>query len=188
MSVLIKRFDESLRSDFYRVHSEEHGCGWCFCVAWWVPTWEGWSDRSTEQNLDLRESLLLEGEYDGYMLYEFEQPIGWCQVGPHKRLKKLVEQFSLNDRDDVWAITCFLISPQFRNRGIASSLLDGVLKDIKSRGAKKVLAFPKNGRDLDDLELWNGPLSMYIRAGFTIWKDDPVRPVLMMNLENNKAK
>jgi GNAT superfamily N-acetyltransferase len=185
MHLEVKRFSPDLRSDFFRLHSEENGCGWCFCTAWWVPTWDGWSERTTEQNREFRENLLESGEYDGYILYENEHPIGWCQAGPHNRLKKLVKQFSLDERDDVWAITCFLISPQFRNRGMAYTLLEGVLKNIKTRGAKKVLAFPKVGQGLDELSLWNGPLSMYIRAGFFVSQDDPHRPVLMMNLKNN---
>lgn len=80
MGTRVKRVDESLRSDFFHVHSEKYGCGWCFCVAWWVPTWEGWSERTREQNRELRETLLESGEYDGYILYGDEHPIGWCQV------------------------------------------------------------------------------------------------------------
>jgi predicted GNAT family acetyltransferase len=100
-------------------------------------------------------------------------------------LKKLVQQFSLDEGEQVWAITCFLIPPQFRNKGMAYTLLEGILKDVKTRGAKKVLAFPKVGQGLDDLALWNGPLSMYIRAGFIVSQDDNQRPVLVMNLEDS---
>ncbi|MCK5645544.1 MAG: GNAT family N-acetyltransferase [Anaerolineales bacterium] len=182
MSLNVKRFDESLRSDFFHVHSEKLGCGWCFCVAWWVPSWEGWSERTAEENRKLREVLLESGEYDGYILYDDEQPIGWCQVGTHKRLNKLVSQFSLDHGEDVWAITCFLIAPSYRRRGMANALLEGVLQDLETRGVRTVLAFPKVDPNLDELALWNGPLSLFLRAGFTRFRDDPHRPIFMMDL------
>lgn len=182
MQVEVRRFSPDLRSDFFRLHSEEHGCGWCFCTAWWVPTWDGWSDRSAEENKRLREKLLDQGEYDAYLLYSEDQPIGWCQVGLHERLEKLVKQFSLPPTDSVWAITCFLIVPHYRRQGMASHLLAKIVEDLKIRGAKSVLAFPKAGLSIDQLDMWNGPLAMYLDAGFSIWKDDPSRPILQMVL------
>ena len=104
----VRRLTAELVDDFFRLHSEENGCGWCCCVAWWVPTWEGWGDRSANENRALREKLFKQGEYDGYLLYVDDEPVGWCQVGPRDRLEKLVGQFSLAPDPSAWAITCFL--------------------------------------------------------------------------------
>lgn len=43
-------------------------------------------------------------------------------------------------------------------------------------------AFPKRGEGLDPGDLWNGPEALLRRAGFTVARDDPVRPVLAMDL------
>jgi GNAT superfamily N-acetyltransferase len=180
-----KRFNPALREDFFRLHSEENGCGWCFCAAWWVPTWEGWSDRIVEENRELRNELLEQGHYDGYLLYSEDQPIGWCQVGKTGRLEKLVEQFSLFEVKEAWAISCFLIAPQFRGQGMASFMLKEIIEDLQGRGAESVLAFPKAETGLDQLDMWNGPLAMYLEAGFSIWKEDPIRPVLLLDLIND---
>ena len=48
--------------------------------------------------------------------------------------------------------------------------------------ARRVEAFPKRGEGLDPGDLWNGPEALLRRAGFTVAREDPVRPVLAMDL------
>ncbi len=176
----VHRFDPSHRADFFRLHSEANGCGWCFCVAWWAPTWDGWGERTTEENRALRKLLLDRGEYDGYLMYVNDAPVGWCQVGPRDRLDKLVRQFDLAPDPDIWAVTCFQIAPAYRRQGLAALMLQEVLRDLRERGVRRVEAFPKRGESLDAADLWNGPESMFRAAGFRVIRDDPQRPVLAL--------
>ena len=173
----VERFCAERREDFYRAHGD-----WCFCVAWHVPTWDGWGDRTAEQNRGLRERLCDSGEYDGYLLYDGDEPVGWCQVGPRDRLAKLRTQFALEPAPENWAITCFQIHPDHRRRGCARRLLTAVLADLRARGVACVEAFPKRGPDLDVDDLWNGPEAMFLAAGFTVTRDDDARPVLIIEL------
>ncbi len=53
----VVRFDTSRREDFFRLHSDANEAGWCQCVAWWVPSWDGWADRTAEENRRLRDEL-----------------------------------------------------------------------------------------------------------------------------------
>jgi GNAT superfamily N-acetyltransferase len=177
----VVRFDGSRRADFFQLHSDANGHGWCFCVAWWVSTWEGWGERTATENRKLRDSLCDRNEYDGYLLYVDGAPGGWCQVGPRDRLEKLVRQFQLSPDSKTWAITCFFIAPTHRRQGLASYLLEAMLEDLCTRGVKRVEAFPKRGAG-DVREMWNGPELMFLEAGFKIIKDDPKRPVLMKEL------
>jgi GNAT superfamily N-acetyltransferase len=178
----VRRFEAALRGDFYRLHSERNDAGWCFCVAWWVPTWEGWGARSTVENRQLRDSLCDRGEYDGYLLYVDDTPGGWCQAGPRDRIAKLARQFDLAPDPAAWAITCFQIAPAYRGQGLATFLLGEVLSDLRMRGVRRVEAFPKRGTDLDVDDLWNGPEAMFRAAGFAAVRDDPRRPVLAIEL------
>jgi GNAT superfamily N-acetyltransferase len=182
MQTTIHRFDPGRRADFFRLHNEAHEAGWCFCVAWWVASWEGFGERTAEDNRVLRDSLLDRGEYDGYLLYADGVPAGWCQVGPRDRLGKLVQQFGLDPDPATWAITCFLIAPAWRGQGLATRLLEGVLADLVGRSVRRVEAYPKRGPDLDALDLWTGPEALFQRAGFRVVRDDPQRPVLALEL------
>lgn len=147
-------------------------------MAWWVPSWEGWGERTAEENRALREQLLARGEYDGYLLYDGGDPIAWCQVGRRDRLEKLVRQFGLEPDRDAWAITCFEVARERRRQGVASLLLRRVLEDLRARRVTRVQAFPRRGSELAAGELWTGPESMFRRAGFAVVRDDPDRPVL----------
>ena len=183
MSVMrrVLPFDASRRRDFFALHCPANGLGWCSCVAWWVPTWEGWSERSAEENRRLREALCDRGEYDGYLLYADGEATGWCQVGPRDRLEKLVRSYALAADPDTWAITCFVIAPGHRRRGMARFLLDQVLVDIRERGVRRVEAFPRRDGDSEG-ELWTGSEALFRDAGFRVTRDDPARPVLALEL------
>jgi len=178
----VYRLDESRKGDFYKLHSALNGAAWCFCVAWWVPTWEGWPERQAMQNRQLRERLFKDGEYDGYLLYVNDKPVGWCQVGSRDRLEKLVKQFDLSPSPQTWAITCFLIAPAYRRRGLACYMLSEILKDLKKRNVKRVEAFPKTGSDCQTEDLWTGPAKIFLEAGFKTIDDDPEKIVMALEL------
>jgi len=181
----IQRLDRERCADFRRVHAREHGTDFCQCVAWWVATWEEWGGRSAEQNCRLREELFERGEFDGYIQYEDGEPIAWCQVGPRDRLAKLVRTFDLEPDPTTWAITCFLVIPGHRRSGVASRLLAAVLADLPSRGARRVEAVPRRpvaGKELDELDLWNGAEQMFLRAGFELVKEGTPRALLALDL------
>jgi len=101
------------------------------------------------------------------------------------RLEKLVGQFQLAPDPATWAITCFQIAPAHRRQGLASYLLDEALRDLRTRGARRVEAFPKRGAELAADDLWNGPEAMFRTAGFVVVRDDPQRPVLALKLSDS---
>jgi len=173
----VHRVDADRRADFHAVHAGEDG--WCACVAWWVPTWDGWMDRSAEENRALRDSLFDRGEYDGYLLYLDGHPVGWCQVGPRDRLEKLRTQLALAPDPRAWAITCFLITGRERRRGLAAHLLREVLTDLARRGVGRVEAYPRADDPGDPGELWTGPRAMYRAAGFRPEGGDARRTILV---------
>ena len=176
-----RRLSAAARADFLRIHDDEHDAGWCHCVAWWVETWNGWGDRTADQNRALRGDLFARGEYDGYLLYERGDPIGWCQVGPRDRLRKLALQMRLESDPFTWAITCFVVVPSARRRGVATRLLSEVLRDLPSRGARRVEAYTRRSAD-EEAELWNGPEAMFRAAGFELVEDLEPRAVFALEL------
>jgi len=182
MKYTTRRIDASNRRDFFELHCEGNDAGWCNCIAWWVPTWDGWGERTAEENKRLRESLFDRGEYDGYLIYADGLPAGWCQVGRRDRLEKLTRQLALAPDADVWAITCFMIAPAHRRTGLAGRLLADVLRDLRERGAARVEAFPKRGADLEVEDLWTGPESLFTNAGFTLLRDHDRFPILSLDL------
>jgi ribosomal protein S18 acetylase RimI-like enzyme len=166
--VLVRPLTPELVPDFFVVQDDDPGspgCGWCHCVAWYVPTWDGWTDRTAAQNRALRDSLFARGEYDGYLIHVAGVPAGWCQVGLRDRLPKLVRTYGLDPDPDVYAVSCFEMRPAFRGRGFAHRLLAGVVDDLARRGVAHVQAFPRPSRE------WTGPQSLFEKAGFVVERE-----------------
>jgi hypothetical protein len=61
-------------------------------------------------------------------------------------------------------------------------MLEMILADLRRNGIKIVEAYPKRGSDFDALDLWNGPETMFISAGFEFIKEVAQRAVLRMAL------
>ena len=176
----VERLSSDNIDDFFKVHSGK--CGWCYCTAWWVPMWEGWTARRDEENRQSRLDLFKKGEFDGYILHVDNQPVGWCQVGKRDRLNKLIKQYNLEPNPEVWAITCFMIRPEFRKQGLARYMLKVILEDLESRGVRMVQTFPNRTKSNESGAHWKGPEKMYSEVGFKTERDDPNHPILSMRL------
>lgn len=184
MKLAVHRLSAELRGDFYRLHSIANGCDWCCCAAWWVPTWEGFSDNTAEENRRVRDELLDADEYDGYLGYLDEAPVAWLQVGQRDRLSKLVHQYALEPDPEVWAITCLLVVPAYRHQRMAEQLLAHVVDDLRNEGVKCLEAFPRRGEGRDDGEVWTGPERLYTSAGFIVVRDHHEWPIMRLDLEH----
>ena len=181
MAYRVERFGPTTREDFRRLHSDGNGAGWCRCVAWWVPTWDQWGERTAQENASLREALCDAGEYDGLVAYDGRDPVGWCQLGLRDRLEKLVLQFELAPEPRTWAVSCFLVSPSHRGCGVASALLEAAIQAARAGGADQLEGYPRTTAD-DPGELWTGPEALFVRAGFTNVRDLPPRRFYRLGL------
>ena len=182
MDINVRQLSNSLKEDFYQVHSD-NGCGgWCFCSAWYIPTWEGFGDRTTEQNKAVREELFARGISDGYIVYVDEVPSGWVRVGLRDDTSKLINQFGLEPDPEMWAITCMALTPKLQGQGLAHEIFRLILDDLRVRGVKRIQAFPKSNMGLSKEEIWTGPISVFEKAGFVVIKPHERRPVLELKL------
>ena len=181
MTIRIEPFGAGRRADFRALHSDANEAGWCRCVAWWVPTWDGWGERTAEENAALRETLCDGGEYDGLLAYECDGPVGWCQLGPRDRLRKLVGDLELDPEPAVWAVTCFLVPPRMRRRGVAAALLAAAVDAARDGGASRLEGYPRTVAE-EPGEMWTGPLELYLRAGFRPVQPGSPRSVVALQL------
>lgn len=153
--------------------------GWCFCVAWWVPHWVGFNERSAEENRALRESLLAVGIGDGWLAVQGEQTVGWCQGGPRDQLGRIAFYYKRPPDPDCWAIGCVQVPHELRRQGVARALLEGAIEQMRAAGARRVEAYPrldKTEGPADPADLWPGPLALYRSLGFrVIGRKGPVR-------------
>jgi len=136
----------------------------CYCAERLVADYES---RTKEQNRALRSQLILSAKANGLVAYRLGRVVGWCHAAPKSEL------LNVDGPKDpkVGAIVCFVVAPDQRRQGVATTLLEAALDHLRRRGMTAVEAYPFLG-EIDPAR-WTqinyvGPLSMYLKAGFEI--------------------
>jgi ribosomal protein S18 acetylase RimI-like enzyme len=163
----------------------------CHCQYWhFAGDKNAWLERlfhAPEQNRELFvESLAAaQGELRGVVALQGEQAVGWLKLCPAERVPKLYDQRLYRGlpalsgpREGVLTVGCLLVDEEFRRRGVARALVDQAIVLAEARGARCIEAFPRRAELAGPAELWTGPFSVFVRAGFSIISDFGPYPVL----------
>jgi GNAT superfamily N-acetyltransferase len=164
----------------FRTLMERSGdeCRSCLCTVYHVPSWENHSLAGP-----CRERLIAEGPCDGFLLYEGGAAVGWCQAAPRERFALMDRHAGAGGRPGDWAVTCLVLAPEARRKGRAHDLLRLVLEEARRRGARRVQAVAcRYGPDEDTSASIEFPESLCRRAGMTLERDHPMRPVYVLDI------
>ena len=176
MDVTIKQLAPALRRDFYEVmHRGTAESAECLCTAYQVSDWSDESARAAFRN-----GIFESGRSDGYLMYVGGIPAGWCQCAPLESFAGLAGK---QVEPGTWAITCMVLLPEWRGKGMAHHMFQLVLENLRRRGANRVRAYghrlgPDYSSPLDEL-----PERVCTRAGMTLERDHPECPVYSLRLE-----
>lgn len=125
--------------------SGETGC--------WCQPWRGFDTKArsggkTRRQL-LREQMLAGPPSPGYLAYLEDLAVGWVGVSVRTATPRLVNSRTIPWIDDrpYWSIGCFQVRPGHRRRGIARTLLSGVIDAARQAGAPGVEAYPIDPQD-----------------------------------------
>lgn len=150
---------------------EKHSGIWggCWCVAFHRKPGEDWNERTAEQNMRLKEELVMAGRTHNALVYDGGAVVGFCQFGPPAELPSRMGGYArlglvLPD----WRIPCFFVDRDHRRDGVARAALEGALRLIARRGGGTVDGYPisVHREDYGSSFLWGGTESMFARAGF----------------------
>ncbi len=185
--LVVKELTPSLRDDFllffdHVAFADNPDWGDCYCTMYYRPPEEGlapgqskedWMANSAAENRRLASNSVAEAKVHGFLAYDNGKPVAWCNAGPRRNYPALSQfPFSPGYGDDerVGSIVCFVIACTHRNQGIASRLLDTACEKFSQDGLRFAEAYPvKNAESAADN--FQGPLSMYLKAGFTKHRD-----------------
>jgi GNAT superfamily N-acetyltransferase len=164
----------------------------CWCQ-WFRLRRPGYYDTSAEQRRAALQSQTAAPVPPGVLAYdEVGEPAGWCAVAPradYPRLTTYRVAAASDDEDGLWAVTCFVVRVGARRKGLAEVLLDGAVDLARRHGARAVEAYPLDTtvRSASAAELFHGPLSVFLRAGFREvgGRRAPSRPVVRLALEGS---
>lgn len=125
-----------------------------------------------ESNRSAVIDLINENKLTGYLVFENDQPVGWCNANNRLNYQKLLRDYDLIDHPDdkVCSIVCFLIHPDYRRQGISQTVLEKIIQDYSDTDYDYIEAYPKKG-DVSYDSNFKGPLQLYKSADFKIHKE-----------------
>jgi len=151
--------------------SDNRGWSSCYCQCFYEDhTKIKWSARTAADNRASAIDRIDRGAMQGLLAYDGGQVVGWCNAAARPLLHALDAEPMAN-ADQVGTILCFLVAPQARGQGMATQLLGAACEYLQSLGLLWVEANPRTGAT-GSAENHYGPLSMYLKAGFTIERTD----------------
>jgi len=91
------------------------------------------------------------------------------------------------DRENVYAVGCCYVAETERGRGVARALLGAAIDAVRTAGGSALEAFPRGAPSdgaerLRPDEIWMGPESLFLQAGFAKVSDFRPYPVLRLHL------
>ena len=150
----------------------------CYCMERLV---DDYDSRTRQQNRESRSELIRSAKANGLVAYRLGRVVGWCHAAPKNELVNIE-----GDKDPkVGAIVCFVVAPDQRRQGVATTLLDAALEHLRKRGMTAAEAYPFLG-EIDPARWaqsnYVGPLSMYVKAGFEVAEKHDEYAVVRMPL------
>jgi ribosomal protein S18 acetylase RimI-like enzyme len=111
--------------------------------------------------------MLDKGNIRGYLAFDGDISIGWCNAADIDSYKGFVPDFA---RDNMCgktiSIVCFEIAPEYRGQGIASAFIEQVCVDAKAKGYVAVEGYAKVIEHREEYD-FTGPIHLYEKAGFS---------------------
>lgn len=156
--------------DFFDTRAFTDHPGWaaCYCRYYHFGKTEAeWGQCSAEENRSCSAEMIEEGKMCGYVALCEGKIVGWCNVNDKKAYAALEQQ---EGEEKILAITCFIIDPFHRHKGLAKSLLEKIMTDAHTEGYQSIEAEPPKKSD-NPYSNYKGPLKMYKQKGFSEIKD-----------------
>ena len=110
--------------------------------------------------------MLNKNQIHGYLAYDGELSIGWCNAADMESYAGFVPEFARkNTCGKTISIVCLEITPEYRGMGIASALIDRICHEGKMKGYSAVEGYPKISENSNAFD-YQGSVFLYQKNGF----------------------
>lgn len=169
MKFTFKPLTEKTWNDFENLFGERGACGGCWCMSWRLKSSE-FEEQKGAGNKKAMLGLVKKNEQIGIIAYLGKQPIGWCAAAPREKFIRLDNSRVLKRIDDeqVWSITCFFITKEFRRKGLSTELLNAVINFCKKKKVEILEGYPTvpYNKNIPAAFAWTGIPISFEKAGF----------------------
>lgn len=183
-AVRVEPVTPELWPDLVTVMGTRGDPSWCWCQFFRLRG-KAWRDATKPENKAALCEQVESPTPPGVIAYRGDEPAGWCAVGPKSDYPRLLaSRTSAGETAGIWAVTCFVVRVGHRRQGVARALLDGAVALARSRKASAVEGYAVDASkrsSVSSAELFHGPLTLFIDAGFTeVSRPSPARAVMRL--------
>jgi len=152
--------------------------------------WIGKKDGRLDQKQQKRKWFLRKGALYGslgkllFVSARTKEPVAFCQFAPIQEMstaKLIYFKEKLKFPKNGWCITCVTVRSPWRRKGIASSLVRSVLRDLKKRKVKTVDVYPAE-KKVNLSKAPAGPVDLWLSLGFALLNEGSATPVARKKL------
>lgn len=180
----------------FGVRGEPSRC-WC---RFFALTGTEWAASSPEQRrAQLRAKFDGGDPAPGVLAFRGGYPVGWCAVEPRGCYPRILRSKVLSAAtpeavrdpggDQVWSVSCFVVSPGQRRTGVARALLTAAVEHAFVHGAAVVEGYPVDPAQrpkAGPADMYHGTLGLFLAAGFDVVSDAvPGRAVVRLTAPRN---
>lgn len=174
MALTIKKLTPALVDDFlhffdHDAFSDHDEWAGCYCLESHISQEENqqtWGDFDKRRKM--AEEFVLRGVMTGYLIYDGDAVIGWCNAGDKLGYAPVCayEPFltDCHEAGKIKLIYCFDILASYRGQGVARMLIEHIIAEARQEGYRYVEAHPSTDRDFP--YQYHGPLALYEKFGF----------------------
>ena len=162
------------------------GYGGCWCMLW-RQNKSDYDKNLGAGNHRALKKLATCNPPPGLLASQNGQPIGWISIAPRSEFPRLENSRVLKpvDAQEVWSVSCFLVSKTHRRQGIALSLLEAACGFAGKHGGRVVEGYPiaPSKHPYPAAYAWTGFERVFKRAGFKeVARRSPTRPIMRREL------
>ena len=177
-TIVIRPLTSELNADYldffdHRAFTDDNPNGPCYCtspnqeeeqIQKMVSEFSSFGAKETLRKY--AEEMLDRNMIHGYLAYDGDQSIGWCNAADIESYIGFVPAFAKKITcGKTMSIVCFEIAPEYRGMGIASALIDRICADAELKGYVAVEGYPRLLDQRNDFD-YQGPYLLYQNAGF----------------------
>lgn len=193
MSIRICRLTPELLDDYLYffenvAHTDNKEWDRCYCLNYCSEANAGRDFSSLDVRREYAIKYVKSGKIQGYLAYCENKVVGWCNANRKSDCLKCGgwQLISKNDKAydsnlKIKSIFCFTVAPDMRRKGIATQLLSCVCEEAIQDGFDYIEAYP-NKRESNVYYDYVGPLDLYKKFGFALYKETDQRFVMRKRL------
>lgn len=177
---------QKLWRDFELLFGSNGACGGCWCMFWKLRG-KAFDEAAGDAARQMQKSVVDSKVVPGLLAYADGYPIGWIAVEPRSAYIRLAHSRVLKPVDDqeVWSVTCFFVTKNYRRKGVTVELLKAAADYVKKHGGKIVEGYPIDAQeDMPAPFIYTGTASAFQKAGFKeATRNTPGRPIFRYVIE-----